>query len=95
MLNSTHVADPIEDVEIDLEEMLASKIVVYNDDVNTFHHVIDTFMKVLKHSAQQAEQCAYLIHYKGKCAVKSGTRDELKPYRDALTEAELDARIED
>jgi ATP-dependent Clp protease adaptor protein ClpS len=89
-----HVAEPTEDVEIDLEKALSSKIVVYNDDVNTFDHVIRTFMKVLQHTANQAEQCAFLIHHKGKCSVKEGMFDELKPYRDALTDASLDARIE-
>jgi ATP-dependent Clp protease adaptor protein ClpS len=93
-MKNNHVAEPVEDVEIDLEEALASKLVVYNDEVNTFDHVIETFMKVLQHSLNQAEQCALLIHHKGRCSVKEGMFDELKPYRDALTDAHLDARIE-
>jgi ATP-dependent Clp protease adaptor protein ClpS len=68
-------------------------LVVFNDDVNTFDHVIDTLIRVCKHSQEQAEQCTLLIHYKGKCAVKSGAFDFLKPLREAICEAGIDARI--
>jgi ATP-dependent Clp protease adaptor protein ClpS len=47
-------------------------LVVFNDDVNTFDHVISTLIRVCKHTPEQAEQCTLLIHYKGKCAVKKG-----------------------
>jgi ATP-dependent Clp protease adaptor protein ClpS len=68
-------------------------LVVFNDDVNTFDHVIDTLIRVCKHSQEQAEQCTLLIHYKGKCAVKSGSFDFLKPLREAICEVGIDARI--
>lgn len=68
-------------------------LVVFNDDVNTFDHVIDTLMRVCKHTQEQAEQCTLLIHYKGKCAVKSGSFAFLKPLREAICEAGIDARI--
>lgn len=68
-------------------------LVVYNDDFNTFEHVINTLIKVCKHSTEQAEQCTYLIHYKGKCAVKRGTFDELRPMKDSICEAGIDAKI--
>lgn len=68
-------------------------LVVYNDDFNTFDHVIDTLIRVCKHSPEQAEQCTWLIHYKGKCTVKTGSWDELKPKRDAICEAGIDAKI--
>jgi ATP-dependent Clp protease adaptor protein ClpS len=68
-------------------------LVVFNDDVNTFDHVIDTLIRVCKHSQEQAEQCTLLIHYKGKCAVKSGSFDFLRPLREAICEAGIDARI--
>jgi ATP-dependent Clp protease adaptor protein ClpS len=50
-------------------------------------------IRVCKHTAEQAEQCTLLIHYKGKCAVKSGTFDFLRPMREAICEAGIDARI--
>jgi len=68
-------------------------LVVFNDDFNTFDHVITTLIRVCKHSQEQAEQCTLLIHYKGKCAVKNGTFDFLKPMREAICEAGIDARI--
>src|SRR5690554_4731465 len=69
------------------------ELVVFNDDVNTFEHVIKTLIKVCKHSPEQAEQCTWIIHYKGKCAVKNGTFDFLKPMRDGICEAGIEARI--
>lgn len=93
---SNRITDPIEEVdeEIDLEKLLTSRLVVYNDDVNSFEHVIKTFIEILRHSINQAEQCAWIIHNKGKCSVKEGSFDELKPYRSAITERGIDARIE-
>ncbi|MBL0013497.1 MAG: ATP-dependent Clp protease adaptor ClpS [Flavobacterium sp.] len=70
-----------------------NEIILYNDDVNTFDHVIDTLIKVCKHTAEQAEQCAILVHYKGKCTVKTGSFDELKPQCTQLLEAGLSAEI--
>lgn len=68
-------------------------LVVFNDDVNTFDHVISTLIRVCQHTPEQAEQCTFLIHYKGKCAVKSGSFDFLRPFREAICEAGIDARI--
>ena len=68
-------------------------LVVFNDDVNTFDHVIATLIRVCEHTPEQAEQCTFLIHYKGKCAVKSGSLEYLHPFRDAICEAGIDARI--
>lgn len=81
--------------EIELDELLNENnaLVVFNDDVNSFDHVINTLIRVCKHSNEQAEQCTYLIHYKGKCAVKVGEKDELKPMAHAICEAGIDARI--
>lgn len=68
-------------------------LVVFNDDVNTFEHVTRTLIKVCKHTPEQAEQCTLIIHYKGKCQVKNGTFDFLRPMREAICEAGIDARI--
>ena len=68
-------------------------LVVFNDDVNTFEHVIATLIKVCKHTPEQAEQCTLLIHYKGKCAVKKGSFEELRPLREAICEVGIDAKI--
>jgi ATP-dependent Clp protease adaptor protein ClpS len=68
-------------------------LVVFNDDYNTFEHVINTLIKVCKHSAEQAEQCTVIIHYKGKCAVKTGSFNELKPMRNAICDRGISAEI--
>jgi len=68
-------------------------LMVFNDDVNTFDHVISTLVKVCKHSAEQAEQCAMIIHYKGKCSVKKGHLKDLKPMKNAICEAGIDAKV--
>ena len=69
-------------------------LIVWNDDVNTFEWVIETLVEVCAHSYEQAEQCAYIIHFKGKYAVKHGSYDELKPMCDAITERGIGATVE-
>ena len=71
----------------------ALDLIVFNDDVNTFEHVTQVLVKVCKHSHEQAEQCTMIIHYKGKCAVKKGTIQELKPLCEAIIEAGIQAAI--
>lgn len=81
--------DVLEEV---VEEDLCN-LVVFNDDVNTFEHVINILMKVCKHSAEQAEQCTLLIHYKGKCTVKSGSFTELRPMCESILDAGITATV--
>jgi ATP-dependent Clp protease adaptor protein ClpS len=69
-------------------------LIVWNDEVNTFEWVIETLIEVCGHSSEQAEQCAYLIHQKGKYAVKNGNYDDLKQDCDAITERGIGATIE-
>jgi ATP-dependent Clp protease adaptor protein ClpS len=69
-------------------------LIVWNDEVNTFEWVIETLVQVCGHTAEQAEQCAYIIHFQGKYAVKNGSYDELKPQCDAITERGIGATIE-
>jgi ATP-dependent Clp protease adaptor protein ClpS len=69
-------------------------LIVWNDDVNTFDHVIESLMNVCEHSPEQAEQCALLVHYKGKCSVKRGGFDDLRPRCEALIDRGINATIE-
>lgn len=86
--------DPSEDLqEVVLEDQQFS-LIVWNDEVNTFDWVIETLVKVCNHSEEQAEQCALLIHNKGKYAVKNGAYDDLKPQCDAITERKIGATLE-
>ena len=79
--------------EVDEVTVDEQNVVIYNDDYNTFEHVIDTLIKVCKHTNEQAEQCTWLIHHKGKCAVKSGEFEKLVPIKNAICEAGIDAKI--
>jgi len=83
----------LEEVLVEESTGFNNEIVLFNDDVNTFDHVIETLIRVCHHTAEQAEQCAILVHYKGKCTVKTGTLDELKPQCIQLLEAGLSAEI--
>jgi ATP-dependent Clp protease adaptor protein ClpS len=69
-------------------------LIVWNDEVNTFEWVIETLVEVCGHSTEQAEQCAYIIHFQGKYAVKQGSYDDLKPQCDAITERGIGATLE-
>ncbi|TNE79238.1 MAG: ATP-dependent Clp protease adaptor ClpS [Bacteroidetes bacterium] len=79
-----------------LEELLTDtrKLVLYNDDVNTFDHVIECLVEICKHEPMQAEQCAMIVHYKGKAIVKEGEEDAIKMMCTALCDEGLSAVIE-
>ena len=80
-------------VEVAVDDEELRDLVVYNDDFNTFEHVTATLIKICKHDPQQAEQCTYIIHFKGKCCVKKGTYKELKPMREGVCDAGIKAAI--
>lgn len=82
-----------EDVLLLEEHIDLRNLVVYNDDVNTFEHVIETLIQVCNHSQEQAEQCTYLIHYKGKCTVKVGAFEELEGMCTAIHDRGISADI--
>ena len=84
----THEEVDILEKEVDLYE-----IVLFNDDINTFDFVIDSLIDVCDHTLEQAEQCAILVHYKGKCSVKSGEYTKLKPKCTRLLSLGLSAKI--
>ncbi|SIS67552.1 ATP-dependent Clp protease adaptor protein ClpS [Chryseobacterium ureilyticum] len=69
------------------------KLVLHNDDIHTFDYVIDSLIEICKHTLEQAEQCTILVHYKGKCTVKTGSLDTLKPMHEKLISRELTSEI--
>jgi ATP-dependent Clp protease adaptor protein ClpS len=85
-------AEEYEDTALD--EGTVAKIILYNDDYNTFDWVIECLIKYCKHDAIQAEQCAWIVHNTGKAQVKSGEYEKMSPIKDALCEAGLNAVIE-
>lgn len=82
-----------EEVLLDEQEVTVNEIVLFNDDVNTFEHVIDTLVTVCEHTPEQAEQCSLIVHYNGKCTVKTGEYNDLKPRCTRLLQAGLSAEI--
>ena len=85
---------PSEETDVLTEEAVTLHLIIWNDEVNTFDWVIDTLIDICGHERVQAEQCAMLIHTKGKYAVKNGSYDILKPQCDAITERLINATIE-
>ncbi|RUA11767.1 MAG: ATP-dependent Clp protease adaptor ClpS [Flavobacteriia bacterium] len=82
-----------EEVDILEQEVNQHEIVLFNDDVHSFEYVINSLIDVCDHTLEQAEQCTYLVHFKGKCAVKTGEFDELKPRCSKLLDLGLSAEI--
>ncbi|MEM1339938.1 MAG: ATP-dependent Clp protease adaptor ClpS [Bacteroidota bacterium] len=82
-----------EELLLEEEAIRQNEIVLYNDDVNTFDHVITTLIDVCEHTPEQAEQCSLIVHYRGKCTVKTGEYDDLKPRCSRLLQAGLSAEI--
>ncbi|MCW3102055.1 MAG: Clp protease ClpS [Bacteroidetes bacterium] len=91
-----HELDVESDVLLAPDEVSVDQqqIILYNDEFNTFDFVIESLIKVCKHDPVQAEQCTFLVHYKGKCSVKRGSYEELEPMCTALLERGLTAEIE-
>jgi len=85
---------PLIDTDIMVDEEEPFHLIVWNDEVNTFEWVIETLVEVCQHSYEQAEQCAYIIHFQGKYAVKQGSYDELKPMCNSITERGIGATVE-
>ncbi len=83
----------LEDVLLEEETVNQNEIVLFNDNVNTFDHVIETLINVCEHTPEQAEQCSLIVHYNGKCTVKTGEYSYLKPKCTQLLEAGLSAEI--
>ena len=85
---------PIVEEFNEVEGKEGNMLVLHNDEVHTFDYVIETLIEICEHTTEQAEQCTYLVHYKGKCDVKSGPLDHLRPLRHALIDKGLSATIE-
>lgn len=82
------------DADEAIKELMGNTLVLWNDDHNTFDHVINLLVTVVGHQPAQAEQCALIVHMKGKCAVKEGTMEELKPMKDLLIDGGLSVTIQ-
>ncbi len=80
-----------EDQVVDYQE---KRLILFNDEVNTFDFVIESLVEVCDHTYEQAETCAWITHYKGKCQIKSGSDDILQPIKSELLNRKLTVSIE-
>lgn len=94
MQSSTHTKF-LADEEVLTATASSCQLIVWNDEVNTFAWVIETLMEVCGHSFEQAEQCSYIIHFKGKYAVKEGEYEDLKSMCDAILDRGINATVEE
>ncbi|MFW6327458.1 MAG: ATP-dependent Clp protease adaptor ClpS [Bacteroidota bacterium] len=95
MSEKEHLEKIEEEVEVvDDETGHKSFLVLHNDDHHTFDYVIDALIEVCDHDLEQAEQCTFMVHYKGKCDVKKGSKTFLRPMRQGLIDRGLNATIE-
>ncbi len=78
-----------------LEESMGHHLIVWNDEVNTFDWVIQTLVEVCGHEPEQAEQCTMIIHFKGKCSVRSADYETLKPMCESILERGIQATVEE
>lgn len=97
ILFSRNYEDPQREYEEEIlvmeKEDEVYKIVLWNDDVNTFDFVIECLIEICGHTPEQAEQCTILVHYKGKCTVKTGELEKLKPMHEKLLSRGLTSEI--
>ncbi len=93
-INNKHIQTS-SDTLLELEEVVVTdkQLILYDDPYNTFEFVIQSLIKVCKHDGIQAEQCTFLVHHTGKCSVKKGSYETLKPLCTALLERGLTAEI--
>jgi len=78
----------------DTDRKRHASLVLHNDDINSFDYVMETLVEVCNHSLTQAEQCATITHYKGKCEIRSGPFCEMKELRYQLISRGLKASVD-
>lgn len=88
---TTTETEVLEEVKVNQDE--ESKIILYNDHVNSFEHVIMCLVAFCNHEFLQAEQCATIVHYKGRCAVKHGSKEQLIDIAKKLSEESLTVEV--
>jgi ATP-dependent Clp protease adaptor protein ClpS len=79
--------------KVSIDSKVNKELVLFNDDYHTFDFVIEALMKVCKHSEEQAEQSAYIVHFNGKCSVKNGPEHKLRPMKEALIDRDLRVKL--
>ena len=92
--NSKYKARPKKSKSTGSNEFDFHYLILHNDDVNTFEHVIESLIEICHHDSIQAEQCTFIIHFKGKCDIKAGNFEDLNSMKKELKRRGLKATIE-
>lgn len=92
LMMTTTETDVEEEVKVNQDE--ESKIILYNDDMNSFEHVIMCLVAFCDHGFTQAEQCAFIVHHKGKCTVKHGSKEDMIERAKKLSEEQLTVEVQ-
>jgi ATP-dependent Clp protease adaptor protein ClpS len=95
MLVLSTIVKELEEISTDIGSDEPVNLIVWNDEVNTFNWVIQSLVEVCGHTNDQAEQCAWLIHYKGKYIVKRGPENRVSLMREALVDRGIGATVEE
>lgn len=91
--NDINTGTDKEESDVICDLLSRNTLMLINDDFHTFDFVVDALVDVCRHDPDQAEQCAYITHYKGKCDIKKGSMNTIKPMRDRLAEKGLKVNI--
>ncbi len=70
-----------------------SFLILFNDEINTFEHVIKSLVEVCGHDSVQAEQCALIVHLKGSCEIKTGMKEVLQAMSRSLNAKGLNSKV--
>ena len=70
------------------------RVILHNDNHNTFEHVIDCLIDACGHNEFQAHQCAIIVHNAGRCAVFVDSHDTCKSVYEYLIKSKLKVTIE-
>ncbi|RLD64411.1 MAG: ATP-dependent Clp protease adaptor ClpS [Bacteroidetes bacterium] len=89
-----HLNSPEQGDSFLFKDKSEQNLILYNDNYNDFDFVVESLIKVCGHQEEQATQCAYIAHFKGKSRVRKGEYSFLKPMKSSLIDKGLTASIE-
>ena len=93
-INNNNSTETKQEESVEIKKEKNHHIVLFNDELNSFDHVIECLVKYCRHNTIQAEQCASIVHFNGKCSVKVGDIDSLIGINNSLTENKLNSEIQ-
>jgi ATP-dependent Clp protease adaptor protein ClpS len=71
------------------------RLILKNDDENSYLFVIAALMRYCGHEKEQAEQCAVIAHNNGKCDITSGNLLDMMELQSEMIEIGLEIELEE